>query len=96
MQGDDMNSIIESEKKKDTDDYFLLAARSWKSQTQDYTDINDSTTSIKYFDNYSDAELSFQNGGASVFPDLKGKDIKLDLIHVRFGVNRLVLSRIVI
>ena len=90
-----MNSTIENEKKVDTDDYFLLVARSWKSQAQDYTNINDSGTSVKYFDNYPDAELSFQNGGASVFPDLKGKDIKLDLIHVRFGVNRLVLSRIV-
>ena len=91
-----MNSKIENEKKVDTDDYFLLAARSWKSQAQDYTTINDSGTSIKYFNNYPDAELSFQNGGISVFPELKGKDIKLDLIHVRFGVNRLVLSRIVV
>ena len=91
-----MNSTIENEKKMDTDDYFLLAARSWKSQSEEYTDINDSATSIKYFDNYPDAELSFQNGGISIFPDLKGKDIKLDLIHVRFGVNRLVLSRIVV
>ena len=91
-----MNSTIENEKKIDTDDYFLLAARSWTSKARDYTDIKDSATSIKYFDNYPDAKLSFQNGSASVFPDLKGKDIKLDLIHVRFGVNRLVLSRIVV
>ena len=91
-----MNSKIENEKKFDTDDYFLLVTRSWNSQEQDYTNINDSGTSIKYFNNYPDAELSFQNGGASVFPELKGKDIKLDLIHVRFGVNRLVLSRIVV
>ena len=91
-----MNSVIEDGKKVDTDDYFLLAARSWKIQAQDYTNINDSGTSIKYFNNYPDAELSFQNGGISVFPELKGKDIKLDLIHVRFGVNRLVLSRIVV
>ena len=27
-----MNSTIENEKKVDTDDYFLLAARNWKSQ----------------------------------------------------------------
>lgn len=91
-----MNSTIENEKKVDTDDYFLLAAKSWKSQAQDYTNINDSGTLIKYFNNYPDAELSFQNGGTSVFPELKGNDIKLDLIHVRFGVNRLVLSRILI
>ena len=91
-----MNSTIENEKKIDTNDYFLLAARSWKRQTQDYTNINDSGTSIKYFDNYVDAELSFHNEGVSVFPELKGKEIKLDLIHVRFGVNRLVLSRIII
>ena len=91
-----MSSTIENEKKMDTDDYFLLAARSWEREAEDYTKINDFGTSIKYFDNYPDAKLSFQNGGVSVFPELKGKDIKLDLIHVRFGVNRLVLSRIVI
>ena len=91
-----MNSKIENENKFDTGDYFLLAARSWKSPVEDYSDINDSATSIKYFDNYADAELSFHNGETSVFPELKGKDIKLDLIHVRFGINRLVLSRIVV
>ncbi len=91
-----MNSTIGNENKMDTDDDFLLAARIWKRQAQDYTNINDSGTSTKYFDNYPDAELSFQNGVISVFPELKGKDIKLDLIHVRFGVNRLVLSRILI
>ena len=91
-----MNSTIDNKKNVDTDDYFLLVAKSWNSQTEDYSGINDSATSIKYFDNYPDAELSFQNGGASLFPELKGKDIKLDLIHVRFGVNRLVLSRIVV
>ena len=91
-----MNSTIENKTKIDTDDYFLLAAKSWDIQAEDYTEINDSATSIKYFDNYSDAELSFQNGGASAFPELKGTEVKLDLIHVRFGVNRLVLSRIVV
>ena len=91
-----MNSTIEKKKKFDTDDYFLLAARSWKNEINEYTDINDSATSIKYFDNYADAELSFQSGGVSVTSESKGKDIKIDLIHVRFGINRLVLSRIVI
>lgn len=91
-----MNATMDNKKNVDTDDYFLLAARNWNSQAEDYTAIGDSATSIKYFDNYPDAELSFQNGGESVFPELKGKDIKLDLIHVRYGVNRLVLSRIVI
>ena len=77
------------------DDYFLLAIRNWNDQTQDYTAIGDSSTSIKYFDNYVDAEFAFQNGAVSVFPEFKGKDIKLDLIHVRYGINRLVLSRII-
>ena len=91
-----MSSTIDNEKNVNIDDYFLLAARSWNGQAENYTAINDSATSIKYFNNYPDAELSFQNRGTSVFPELKGKDIKLDLIHVRFGINRLVLSRIVV
>ena len=90
-----MNVTIDKEKNIDIDDYFLLAIRNWNDQTQDYTAIGDSSTSIKYFDNYVDAEFAFQNGAVSVFPELKGKDIKLDLIHVRYGINRLVLSRIV-
>ncbi|MBC8283411.1 MAG: hypothetical protein H8E32_06315 [Nitrospinae bacterium] len=91
-----MNATLDNEKNIDTDDYFLLAARAWESQKEDYSAIEDSATSIKYFNNYPDAEKSFQNGGLSVFPELKGKDIKLDLIHVRFGINRLVLSRMVV
>ncbi len=87
-----MNATIDNEKNVDTDDYFLLAAGVWNSQTEDYSAIEDS--SQKYFNNYPDAERSFQNSNA--FPELKGKDIKLDLIHVRFGVNRFLLSRIVI
>ena len=90
-----MNAAIDKEKNIDIDDYFLLAGRNWNGQTEDYTAIGDSTTSIKYFDNYVDAERTFKNGAISVFPELKGKDIKLDLIHVRYGINRLILSRIV-
>ena len=65
-----MSATLDKEKNVDIDDYFLLAARNWDSQKEDYTAIDDSATSIKYFDNYSDAELSFQNGGLSVFPEL--------------------------
>ena len=91
-----MNATVDNKENVDADNYFLLAARSWNSQAEDYTTIEDSETSIKYFGNYPDAEKLYQQGGLSVFPDLKGKDIKLDLIHVRFGINRLILSRIVV
>ena len=90
-----MNTTIDKEKNIDIDDYFLLAGRNWNERIEDYTAIGDSATLIKYFDNYVDAEFAFKNGAVSVFPELKGKDIKLDLIHVRYGINRLVLSRIV-
>ena len=89
-----MSSTIDNEKNVDTDDYFLLAARVWNSNSEDYSAINDSTSTHKYFNNYQDAEESFQS--SETFPELKGKDIKLDLIHVRFSVNRFLLSRIVI
>ncbi|MBT4260277.1 MAG: hypothetical protein HOD90_10260 [Nitrospina sp.] len=89
-----MNAAIDNEKNVDVDDYFLLAARVWNSKTEDYPSIEDSATSQKYFNNFPDAEQSFQNSDS--FPELKGKDIKLDLIHVRYGVNRFLLSRIVI
>ena len=91
-----MNATLDNKENLDADNYFLLAARPWNNQTEDYTTIEDSETSLKYFKNYPDAEELYQEGGLSVFPYLKGKDIKLDLIHVRFGVNRLVLSRIVV
>ena len=91
-----MNATVDNKENIDADNYFLLAARPWNNQTEDYTTIEDSETSLKYFKNYPDAEELYQEGGLSVFPNLKGKDIKLDLIHVRFGVNRLVLSRIVV
>ena len=91
-----MRATADNKENLDAENYFLLAARAWNSQAEDYTTIEDAGTSIKYFKNYPDAEELYQQGGLSVFPDLKGKDIKLDLIHVRFGVNRLVLSRIVV
>lgn len=80
--------------KKNVDDYFLLAARVWNSKFEDYSSIDDSATIQKIFNNYQDAEESFQSSNA--FPELKEKDIKLDLIHVRFSVKRFLLSRIVI
>jgi hypothetical protein len=88
-----MNAAIDNEKNVDTDDYFLLAAGVWNSKIEDYSAIEDSATSQKYFDNFPDAERSFQN--SDTFPELKGKDIKLDLIHVRFGINRFLLSRMI-
>jgi hypothetical protein len=88
-----MNPAIDNEKNVDTDDYFLLAAGVWNSKTEDYSSIEASATSQKYFNNFPDAERSFQN--CDTFPDLKGKDIKLDLIHVRFGINRFLLSRMI-
>ena len=88
-----MNAAIDNLKNVDVDDYFFLAGRVWNSKTEDYPGIEDSATSLKYFNNFPDAEQSFQNSDA--FPELKGKDIKLDLIHVRFGINRFLLSKIV-
>ena len=89
----EMNATIDNEKNVDTDDYFLLAARVWNSKTEGYSAINDSATTQKYFNNFPGAEESFHN--KNEFPELKGKDIKLDLIHVRFGINRFLLSKIV-
>jgi hypothetical protein len=89
-----MSATVDEKKNVDIDDYFLLAARVWNSKSEDYSAIEDSATNHKYFNNYQDAEESFQN--SDTFPELKGKDIKLDLIHVRFSINRFLLSRIVI
>ena len=44
-----MNAAIDKEKNIDIDDYFLLAGRNWNGQTEDYSAIGDSSTSIKYF-----------------------------------------------
>ena len=89
-----MSATVDNEKNVDADDYFLLAVRVWNSKFEDYSAIEDSATTQKYFNNYQDAEESFQSN--DTFPELKGKDIKLDLIHVRFSVKRFLLSRIVI
>jgi hypothetical protein len=89
-----MSATVDDEKNVDVDDFFLLAARVWDSKSEDYSTIDDSGTTQKYFNNYQDAEESFQSSDA--FPELKGEDIKLDLIHVRFSVKRFLLSRIVI
>ena len=94
MRRIEMSATVDDKKNVDADDYFLLAARVWISKSEDYSAIEDSATTQKYFNNYQDAEESFHSSDA--FPELKGKDIKLDLIHVRFSVKRFLLSRIVI
>ncbi len=91
-----MSVTMGNEQIVDADDYFFLAARVWNSKIEDYSSLEDASTAIKYFNEYPNAEQSYHDGGLSDFPELKGKDIKLDLIHVRFGINRLVLSRMVI
>jgi hypothetical protein len=89
-----MSATVDDKKNLNVDDYFLLAARIWNSKSEDYSSIDDSATIQKLFNNYQDAEELFQSSDA--FPELKGKDIKLDLIHIRFSVKRFLLSRIVI
>ena len=51
-----MNATVDNKENIDADNYFLLAARTWNNQTEDYTAIEDSETSLKYFKNYPDAE----------------------------------------
>ena len=67
-----MNATLDNKENLDAENYFLLAARAWNSQAEDYTTMEDAGTSIKYFKNYPDAEELYQQGGLSVFPDLKG------------------------
>ena len=89
-----MNTTLESEKILTKGDYFLLATRKWDNKTEDFLPVDDTTTATQTFNEYSNAETAYFSMNYKNCPQSGGKDIKIELIHMRFGLPHIVRNQI--
>lgn len=89
-----MNTTIENDKKIATEDYFLLATRNWDNKMEDYLPVDDPSTDVQTFNEYSDAEDAYFSARYEDCGQTGGKDVKLELLHMRFRIPHMVRNRI--
>ena len=89
-----MNATLENDKITATEDYFLLATRSWDDKLGDYLPVDDPSTATRTFDDYADAETGYFSMDYNGCPQAGGKDVKIELIHMRFRVPHIVRNQI--
>ena len=89
-----MNATLENDKITATEDYFLLATRNWDDKLGDYLPVDDPSTATRTFDDYADAETAYFSMDYKGCPQARGKDVKIELIHMRFRVPHIVRNQI--
>ena len=89
-----MDTTLESNNTLATEDYFLLATRKWDDKLEDYLPVSDPSTTTQTFDEYADAETAYFAVNYQSCPQAEGKDIKLELLHMRYNVRHMVRNRI--
>lgn len=89
-----MNATLENDKKVVTEDYFLLATRNWDEKLEDYLSVDDPSTAIQTFNEYSDAETAFFSKDYKSCAGAGGKDVKVELLHMRFRIPHMIRNRI--
>ncbi len=89
-----VNATLENDKKPATEDYFLLATRNWDDKLADFLPVDDPSTAIQTFGEYSDAETAYFSMDYKGCPQAGGKDVKIELIHMRFRVPHIVRNQI--
>ena len=76
------------------DNYFEVRGRMWNPQDQDYTLEKFELAEPHQFGEFPDAVDFFNNVEHSNAPGSHRTDIKLELVHYRFGTPHMVKSRI--
>lgn len=89
-----MDTMLESNNTLAIEDYFLLATRKWDDKLEDYLPVSDASTTTQTFNEYADAETAFFSTSYQNCPQAEGKDVKLELLHMRFRVPHMVRNRI--
>jgi hypothetical protein len=89
-----MNATLENAKNIATEDYFLLVIRNWDDKLEDYLPVDDPSTTRQTFSQYSVAETAFFSTNYGSCSQSGGKDVKLELLHLRFGVPHMIRNRI--
>ena len=85
---------MENDKQAATEDYFLLATRNWDDKMVDFLPVDDPSTATQTFGVYSEAEKAYFSMDYKGCPQAGGKDVKIELIHMRFGVSHIVRNQI--
>ena len=89
-----MTTTLENNKNIATRDYFLLAIRNWDEKLENYLPVGDHSTVTESFSEYPSAETSYFATNYSNCPQAGGKDVKIELLHIRFGIAHIVRNRI--
>ena len=89
-----MDTTLENNKKIATGDYFLLAIRNWDDNLEDYLPVDDPLTATQTFSEYLIAESTYFLTDYKNCPQAGGKDVKVELFHMRFGIPHMVRNRI--
>ena len=89
-----MDTALENKKRLTTGDYFLLVIRSWDNKQEDYLSVDDPSTATQTFSEYLIAESTYFSMNYESCTQAVGKDVKVELFHMRFGIPHMVRNRI--
>ena len=89
-----MTTTLKNNKNIATRDYFLLAIRNWDDKLQNYLPVGDPSTVTKSFSEYPRAETAYFATNYRNCPQAGEKDVKIELLHMRFGIAHIVRNRI--
>lgn len=89
-----MDATLENDKNVVAEDYFLLAIRSWNSKLEDYLPVDDPSTEAQKFRDFQDAEDAYFSTSYESCAQAGGKDVKVELLHMRFGIPHTVRNRV--
>ncbi len=89
-----MTTTLENKKHIATRDYFLLAIRNWDDKLKNYLPVGDPSTVTESFTEYPSAETAYFATNYRSCPQAGGKDVKVELLHMRFGIPHIVRNRI--
>jgi hypothetical protein len=89
-----MNTTLENDKNVATKDYFLLVFRNWGDKREDYLPVDDCSTVTQTFSEYLIAESTYFSMDYESCPQAGGKDVKVELLHMRFGIPHMIRNRI--
>ena len=89
-----MSATLENAKKIAMEDYFLLATRSWDDKLEDFLPVDDPSTGTQTFDDYAEAETAYFSMDYKGCSQSGGKDVKIELIHMRFRIPHIVRNQI--
>ena len=89
-----MKSSLQNDKSIATEDYFLLASRSWDDKIEDFFPVNDPSTTIQTFSEYAKAESAYFSKDYAGCTNSGTKEVKKELIHMRFGTPHMIRNQI--